>query len=79
MTSQPHAPWRARRHMVDAAARLQRHVPGAHQRVARTEGEARVAGPVAEPAPDGVHPSPLGHRLIGDAWFAAVDAGVSMG
>jgi lysophospholipase L1-like esterase len=28
----------------------------------------------AELAPDGVHPSPLGHRLIADAWLAAVDA-----
>ncbi len=26
----------------------------------------------AELAPDGVHPSPLGHRLIADAWLAAV-------
>ncbi|MFB9522932.1 MULTISPECIES: SGNH/GDSL hydrolase family protein [Streptomyces] len=25
----------------------------------------------AELAPDGVHPSPLGHRLIADAWLAA--------
>ncbi|MGW7418066.1 SGNH/GDSL hydrolase family protein [Streptomyces sp. NPDC054863] len=28
----------------------------------------------AELAPDGVHPSPLGHRLIADAWLAVVDA-----
>ncbi|MFF8916265.1 SGNH/GDSL hydrolase family protein [Streptomyces sp. NPDC015032] len=28
----------------------------------------------AELAPDGVHPSPLGHRLIADAWLAAVDS-----
>ncbi|MCZ4125687.1 SGNH/GDSL hydrolase family protein [Streptomyces sp. H39-S7] len=27
----------------------------------------------AELAPDGVHPSPLGHRLIADAWLAEVD------
>ncbi|WP_457518887.1 GDSL-type esterase/lipase family protein [Streptomyces sp. TE33382] len=27
----------------------------------------------AELAPDGVHPTPLGHRLIADAWFAEVD------
>ncbi|MCX5139892.1 SGNH/GDSL hydrolase family protein [Streptomyces sp. NBC_00338] len=27
-----------------------------------------------ELARDGVHPSPLGHRLIADAWLAAVDA-----
>ncbi|MER6115970.1 SGNH/GDSL hydrolase family protein [Streptomyces sp. NPDC001743] len=31
--------------------------------------------PAAELAPDGVHPSPLGHRLIADAWLAAVGAG----
>ncbi|MCX5205430.1 SGNH/GDSL hydrolase family protein [Streptomyces sp. NBC_00237] len=28
----------------------------------------------AELAPDGVHPSPLGHRLIADAWLTEVDA-----
>ncbi|MFJ2740864.1 SGNH/GDSL hydrolase family protein [Streptomyces sp. NPDC087440] len=28
----------------------------------------------SELAPDGVHPSPLGHRLIADAWLAAIDA-----
>jgi lysophospholipase L1-like esterase len=26
--------------------------------------------PVAELAPDGVHPTPLGSRLIADAWLA---------
>ncbi|MER5276542.1 hypothetical protein ABT025_12395 [Streptomyces sp. NPDC002809] len=31
--------------------------------------------PAAEPAPDGVHPSPLGHRLIAYAWLAVVGAG----
>ena len=25
-------------------------------------------------AADGVHPTPLGHRLIADAWLAAFDA-----
>jgi phospholipase/lecithinase/hemolysin len=25
-------------------------------------------------AADGVHPTPLGHRLIADAWLAAVDS-----
>ncbi|MET9657042.1 SGNH/GDSL hydrolase family protein [Streptomyces sp. NPDC006510] len=33
--------------------------------------EAKAA---AELAPDGVHPSPLGHRIIADAWLAAVDS-----
>ncbi|MCX4793087.1 SGNH/GDSL hydrolase family protein [Streptomyces sp. NBC_01242] len=37
----------------------------------RRAAEEREA---AELAPDGVHPSPLGHRLIADAWLAAVDA-----
>lgn len=27
----------------------------------------------AELARDGVHPSPLGHRIVAEAWFAAVD------
>ncbi|MFJ2909844.1 SGNH/GDSL hydrolase family protein [Streptomyces sp. NPDC087228] len=31
----------------------------------------------AELAPDGVHPSPYGHRLIADAWLAAIDSGTS--
>ncbi|MET9922728.1 SGNH/GDSL hydrolase family protein [Streptomyces sp. NPDC059605] len=31
----------------------------------------------AELAPDGVHPTPLGHRLIADAWFAEVDSAPS--
>ncbi|CAM5403636.1 lysophospholipase [Streptomyces spiroverticillatus] len=29
----------------------------------------------ADLAPDGVHPSPLGHRLIADAWLAEAGAG----
>ncbi|MFI5770428.1 SGNH/GDSL hydrolase family protein [Streptomyces sp. NPDC051658] len=28
----------------------------------------------AELAPDGVHPSPLGHRIVADAWLTAVDS-----
>ncbi|WP_406385688.1 SGNH/GDSL hydrolase family protein [Streptomyces sp. NBC_01618] len=37
----------------------------------RRAAEEREA---AELAPDGVHPSPLGHRLIADAWLAAADS-----
>ncbi|MFF2409556.1 GDSL-type esterase/lipase family protein [Streptomyces sp. NPDC058092] len=39
--------------------------------VLRRAAEEREA---AELAPDGVHPSPLGHRLIADAWLAVVDS-----
>ncbi|MCX4966475.1 SGNH/GDSL hydrolase family protein [Streptomyces sp. NBC_00654] len=36
-------------------------------------GRAAEERETAELAPDGVHPTALGHRLIADAWFAAVD------
>ncbi|MCX4986102.1 SGNH/GDSL hydrolase family protein [Streptomyces sp. NBC_00572] len=37
-------------------------------------GAAEVHGAAAL-APDGVHPSPLGHRVLADAWLAAAGAG----
>lgn len=39
----------------------------------RFDAAARSSGAAAL-APDGVHPSPLGHRLIADAWLSAFRA-----
>ena len=36
--------------------------------------EARLRAPAEYWAPDGVHPSPAGHRLMADTWLAAVRA-----
>ncbi|WP_350347614.1 GDSL-type esterase/lipase family protein [Agromyces sp. G08B096] len=37
--------------------------------------DAAAEAAPADLAPDGVHPTPRGHRLIADAWLAAYDGG----